>query len=158
MKFFLLLTLIGCNACSLNYETHMKQKYPGYKKGIVRDGILYENEWVCGGIHVGGIDDDMYLEDMAKIRIHEIFFAQLDKQVLSSKIKLIMYQVFFQEMGIIGGDFLDMAQGNADLAQDLKELFCVSFNSGDEIAQKALDEFCYKWGLEKIEISEAHTF
>lgn len=90
---------------------------------------------------------------------HKIYGTQdfrIDKKVLSSEIKRIIYMVFFQEMGIIGGDFADIAQGNADLTQDLKELFCVSFNSGDEIAQKALDEFCDKWGLEKIKISEAH--
>lgn len=84
--------------------------------------------------------------------------SKVDKQTLSSKIKSIVYQVFFQEMAIKSGDFSDIAQGNAELAKDLKELFCVSFNSDNEIAQEKLDEFCHKWGLEKIEISEAHTF
>lgn len=84
--------------------------------------------------------------------------CEINKKVLMLKIKQIIYMVFFQEMGIIGGDFSDMAQGNAELAQDLKELFCVSFNRDDEIAQEKLDEFCQKWELEKIEISEAHTF
>lgn len=81
-----------------------------------------------------------------------------DKQFIASEIKRIIYKVFFQEMALIDGDFSDLAQGNTQLAQDLKKLFCVSFNRGDEIAQRSLNEFCDKWDLEKIEISDAPTF
>lgn len=96
--------------------------------------IIYENEWVCGGTLI-----------------------RVDKQALVSDIKKIIRMVFFDELAIKSGNFSDMAQGNADLALDLKELFCVSFNDS-EIAQKMLDEFCGKWNLEKIKISDAHLF
>ncbi|CAN5149295.1 hypothetical protein BH09DEP1_BH09DEP1_4720 [soil metagenome] len=81
-------------------------------------------------------------------------FQTIDKQTLCLEIRRILYMVFFQEMAIISGNFSDMAQDNSELAQDLKDLFCVSFNQGDGIVQEKLDEFCRKWDLEKIEISE----
>lgn len=97
-------------------------------------------------------------DGMQKTEITNASVSKIDKQALISEIKGMLYMIFVHEMGIIGGDFSDMAQGNPELAQDLNQLFCVSFNSGDEVAQKRLDEFCDKWELEKIEICKAHTF
>jgi hypothetical protein len=44
-----------------------------------------------------------------------------------------------------------MAQGNAELEQDLKDLYA-NFGSQED-AQKKLDAFCNKWKLEKIDIA-----
>ena len=76
----------------------------------------------------------------------------IDKQALTLEIINIIFRVFFQEMAIKSGDFTKIAQGDSELAQDLKELFCVSFNQGEIIAQEKLDAFCGKWKLDKIEI------
>lgn len=99
----------------------------------------------------------MRMDEMPVIfneRWHEL---QL-KYGLTKEIRRIIFRVFFEEVAIISGDFSDAAQGNVELAHDLKKLFCVSFNRDEEVAQKELDEFCSKWGLEKIEISQAPLF
>ena len=76
--------------------------------------------------------------------------CNIDKPALNASIKADIYKVFVQEMWIVSKDFSVMAQGNAELENDLKDLYA-SFGS-QEIAQKRLDAFCKKWDLEKIDI------
>jgi len=72
----------------------------------------------------------------------------IDKAALFAAIKADIYRVFTQEMWIASKDFTAMAQGNAQLEQDLKDLYA-SFGS-QEAAQNKLDAFCKKWQLDKI--------
>ena len=74
----------------------------------------------------------------------------IDKAALTAAIKADIYKIFKQEMWVVSKDFTAMAQGNAELEQDLKDLYA-SFGS-EEAAQKKLDAFCSKWHLEKIKI------
>lgn len=77
--------------------------------------------------------------------------SAIDKMALRSTINDDIYKVFTQEMWIASKDFNAMAQGNAELEKDLKDLYA-SFAS-QEIAQKKLNALCKKWQLEKIDIA-----
>ena len=74
----------------------------------------------------------------------------IDKAAITATIKADIFKVFRQEMWIASNDFSAMAHGNAELENDLKDLYA-SFGS-QEAAQKKLDAFCKKWHLEKIKI------
>ena len=78
-------------------------------------------------------------------------FFSLKKQELTDQLKADIYRVFTQEMWIVSKDFNAMAQGNAELEKDLKNLYA-SFVSKED-AQQKLDAFCKKWDLEKIDIA-----
>lgn len=73
----------------------------------------------------------------------------LNRQKLVEQIKADIYRVFTQEMAIINGDWLAMAEGNLLLAYDLQCLYA-SFNVSSVCAQKVLDYVCAKWDLEPI--------
>ncbi|GMU19855.1 MAG: hypothetical protein AMXMBFR12_10460 [Candidatus Babeliales bacterium] len=52
-EFIILLVALTTICCASIAET-IKQRNTRYKKGIVKDGILYENELVCDGIKCKG--------------------------------------------------------------------------------------------------------
>lgn len=75
--------------------------------------------------------------------------TNIDKDTLRAAIKGDIYTIFTQEVGIISRDYSIMAQGDADLENDLIDLYD-SFNTSQEDAQKKLDAFCNKWELDRI--------
>lgn len=80
----------------------------------------------------------------------------IDTAALISEIKNVIYNVFFYEMAILSiGDY-KVAQGNADLEKDLKDLY-MSFNVGTEKAQAKIDAFCKKWKLGRIKIEDCYN-
>lgn len=58
-----------------------------------------------------------------------------DKSALRIELNNDLYRIFIQEMAFVPGDFIAMAQGNVELAHDLKDLYA-SFHLSREIAQK----------------------
>lgn len=101
---------------------------------------------IIPGFILGGSLVKQGWDDIAKYQ-----FFKLNEQQLVEQIKADIYKVFIQEMWIVSKDFAAMAQGNAALEQDLKDLYDGSFGSR-ETAQKKVDIFCKKWKLEKINI------
>lgn len=75
--------------------------------------------------------------------------SSFDKSALRITLNNDLFRILIQEMAFMPGDFITMAQGDVELANDLKDLYA-SFHVSREIAQKNLDLFCAKWELEKI--------
>ncbi|MFA6065937.1 MAG: hypothetical protein WC707_02030 [Candidatus Babeliaceae bacterium] len=81
------------------------------------------------------------------------FMGAIDKPKLIAEIEHDIYRTFRQEIGLISKDVDSMAQGDVALEKDLKNLYAEFNNPDERQAQKKLDEFCQKWGLEPIKIS-----
>ena len=75
----------------------------------------------------------------------------IDKQKLTDCIKGDIYTIYIEEIAIVHKDWLSIAQGNAELERDLKELY-QNFSSDIDSTQKKLNEFCQKWKLDAITI------
>lgn len=79
---------------------------------------------------------------------------KINKQELTQKIKNLIFEEFVYEIHVIVINPSSYSQGNKELEEDIINLND-SFSIDWETAQTKLDEFCKKWDLENIKISDA---
>lgn len=96
---------------------------------------------------------ERYANLASKLTTHEAASAPINKKELVAYMKHQLYKSLVQEMPLLVSDqhWMDIAQGDADLAKELNELYR---SKSVEEAQQKLDVLCKNWNLESVKIGE----
>ena len=128
----------------------MQQKTNKRKKNSVKDEKIVETE-VEGGYCITFGDNPVDHNNDSKDSKRPKRFS---KKRLREEIRADISRTFTKHLLRVEIDWLEMAGGNEELANDIEILYNNFTLGGQQTLQKKLDLFCKKWKLEHIEFAD----